>query len=78
MQPEPTMESIVNALSVFYDAGSSTTERNGADKYLQTIKESPNGFKLAIDLFQNTRKSRVLFYCLLVIEFNIDKRFVNS
>ena len=76
MQSEPTKQSVCKALHVFYNASSSMTDRNAADSYLQTIKESPNGIKLSIDLFQNTMDSPVLFYCLLIIEYNIDKRFV--
>ena len=75
MQSEPTKQSIVKALFAFYDASSSATERSGADSYLQSIKESSNGLKIAIDLFQNTMESPVLFYCLLIIEHNIDKRY---
>eukprot|EP01084_Bolivina_argentea_P191164 328372_1 len=75
MQSEPTKESICQALFVSYNASSSKTERTAADTYLQNIKESNNGLNLSIHLFQNTMDPPVLFYCLHVIQYSIDKRW---
>eukprot|EP01084_Bolivina_argentea_P311803 539776_1 len=75
MQSEPTKQSICKALFVCYNSSSSKSDRDAADTYLQNIKKSKNGLKLSINLFGNTMDPPVLFYCLHVIEYSIDKRW---
>ena len=76
MQPEPTKESICNAVFVLYNANSSQQEITSAGNYLQKIKESENGLKISIHLFQNTMDANVLFNCLVIIKYAIDERCV--
>ena len=74
---EDLANQIENAVLTVQNPTTSNIDRQNAQSFMNSVRDSENGWQICINLFQNSSQSEVRFYCLHVFQHAIENRCIS-